>query len=101
MVFVALAEAAERGELLLAEGGMCRFHLRRDGAVTVRELLVLPAARGRGVGRALVEAVLARHPGATVRARCPADYPSNGFWRRMGFALASETGGVNVWERLA
>lgn len=31
MIFVALSEAAQKGKLLLVDGGMLRFHLRRDG----------------------------------------------------------------------
>jgi hypothetical protein len=42
VIFAALNEAAERGELLLTVGGLCRFHLRRDGVVVIRELLVVP-----------------------------------------------------------
>lgn len=101
MIFVALSEAADRGQLILVAGGLCRFHLRKDGAVTIREIIVLPASRGRGIGRAMVDAVLQQHPGAVVRARCPADYPANGFWERMGFRRQATTGGVNLWERLA
>jgi len=101
MLFVALSESADRGQLLLVDGGLCRYHLRKDGAVTIREIIVLPASRGKGIGRALVGAVLRQCPGAVVRARCPADYPANGFWERMGFQKQPTTGGVNLWERLA
>lgn len=100
MIFAALAEAADRGELLLLAGGMCRFHLRRDGIVTIREILVLPSHRGLGLGRTMVEEVQRRHPGATLRATCPADYPSNGFWRHLGFFLVHE-GDTNLWQRPA
>ncbi len=99
MIFVALSESAERGELFFIDGGMCRFHRRRDGVVVIRELLVLPAGRGAGVGRRLVEMVRAKHPGATLRALCPKEYASNGFWRHMGFASAGATERANVWER--
>lgn len=100
MIFEALAEAAGRGELLLAEGGLCRFHLRRDGWVTVREILVLPPFRGRGLGKRLVWQAGLKARG--VRARCPADLPSNGFWSALGFRLVGTLPGkrpVNVWER--
>lgn len=98
MVFVALDEAAGRGELLLVQDGLCRFHLRRDGVVVVRELLVLPFRRRTGVGRRLVDLVRQTHPGRPVVARCPAAYPSNGFWARLGFLLVETARGVNVWR---
>lgn len=100
MIFAALDEADRRDELFLVEGGLLRYHLRKDGVATIREVLVLRECRGRGIGRELVERVRRRHPAATLRARCPAELPSNGFWRRLGFSLVS-SGAVNVWERQA
>ena len=99
MIFAALNEAADHGELLLVAGGLCRFHRRRDGTVTIRELLVLPECRRQGIGRSLVEAVVHRHPGARLLARCPTCYPANGFWPRVGFVLVREEKGCKVWER--
>jgi len=99
MIFAALNEAADHGELLLVAGGLCRFHRRRDGTVTLRELLVLPECRRQGIGRSLVEAVVHRHPGARLLARCPVSYASNGFWPKVGFRLLHGTEGVNVWAR--
>lgn len=98
MIFAAMSEAADRGELILVPDGMCRWHLRRDGVVVIREILVLPFRRGAGVGRRMVDLVGWKNPGRTIRARCPAGYEANGFWRRLGFALAAEEKGVNVWE---
>jgi N-acetylglutamate synthase-like GNAT family acetyltransferase len=101
MIFTAMSEAADRGELLLVDGGLCRFHLRRDGVVVIRELLTLPSVRGLGVGRGLVGAVMTRHPGSLVRAVCPASYRSNGFWAHMGFAAVDRDELRVVWERRA
>lgn len=102
MIFVALNDAAGRGELLLVDGGMCRFHRRRDGVVTVHELLVLPTHRRRGIGRALVGRVRELHPAATLRAVCPGEYEANEFWAACGFTIAAykpPDGRLVVWER--
>lgn len=98
MIFPALLESADRGELLLVQDGLCRWHRRRDGSVTIRELIVLPFRRGTGVGRRLLVLVRQHNPGAILRARCPAHYPANGFWQRLGFRLAGTEKGVNLWE---
>lgn len=101
MIFAALSEAADRGELLLVDGGMVRFHRRRDGVVVIRELIVLPARRRAGVGRGLVGRVAAIYPGAVVRAVCPGEYEANAFWRAMGFVVVAYKppgGRLAVWE---
>lgn len=97
MIFAALTEAADRGRLILIDGGFCRWHLRRDGTAVIRELLVLPAARGRGLGRYMVAKVRSASPNKLI-ARCPLASPSNGFWKKMGFALVGEGRGCAVWE---
>lgn len=99
MIFVALNEAAQRGELILVQDGMLRYHRRRDGVVVVREILVLPFRRRTGLGRSLVRLLLERTGSAVLRARCPAAYEANHFWRAMGFTLVEEKGGVNLWQR--
>lgn len=82
MIFHALSEAADRQHLLLVAGGLCRFHRRLDGWVTIRELLILPSHRGQGLGRQLVDQ--AGLGAAKVVARCPANLPSNRFWAAIG-----------------
>jgi hypothetical protein len=99
VIFAALSEAAERGELILVPDGMLRWHLRRDGVVVIREVIVLPLLRRTGIGKGMLRVVQAENPGRTVRARCPVGYESNAFWRAMGFDLITTEKGVNVWER--
>lgn len=102
MIFTVLSEAAERGELLLVQDGMCRWHRRRDGVVVIREILVLPLQRRKGLGRSLVAEVLARSHGSAVQARCPVKYhEANQFWAAMGFTLITERQGINLWQRPA
>lgn len=87
MLFESLSRSAEQGELILVEGGYCRYHLRQDGQVTIYEILVLPVCRRQGIGQAMLQRLTAL-PGATsVFARCPADLAANGWYAAMGFEL--------------
>ena len=100
MIFEALNQAADDGELILLQGGLCHFHKRQDGVVTIREIIVLPANRRYGIGSTLV--TKARGDACKVVARCPADLPSNAFWEAMGFVhtetQTTRTGrSINVW----
>jgi len=103
MIFNALHEAAQRGELILVNGGLCHYHLRRDGVLTIREILVLPGRQGLGIGRAMLEQ-LRQVPGARlIRAKCPADLAANRWYQAMGFTAAyvdqTRAGGrLYVWE---
>lgn len=86
MIFEKLNESNERGELLLVHGGMCHYHLRRDGQLTIREIIVEKRHQRHGVGRWMLGCLTERHPTATsLFARCPADLPANGWYERMGF----------------
>ena len=99
MCFAQLHESARRGELLLVAGGMCHWHLRRDGQLTIREII----ATHPGAGRAML-ATLRNIAGArTVLAKCPSGLPSNRWYERMGFReTRQETARsgrvVRVWE---
>jgi len=98
MIFAALDEAARKGELILVDGGLCRFHRRRDGCVTIREVLVLPSRRRAGLGRALVALVRRLEPGRPLIARCPAWSEANAFWSALGFTAAACTDEVIEWH---
>lgn len=99
MIFDALYESARRGELLLIDGGFCQWHLRKDGQLTIREII----STRPGAGAEMLER-LKRVKGATcIAAKCPAHLESNKWYERRGFALVgTETTrsgkGLNVWR---
>lgn len=83
MIFETLYESGQRGELLLVDGGMCHWHLRRDGQLTIREII----STQPGAGLAML-ATLKATPGAlSLFAKCPVDLASNGWYQRRGFTL--------------
>lgn len=98
MIFVALNEAAERGELILVDGGLCRFHRRRDGVVVIREIIVVPEKRRQRIAVGMIAEVIRRCPDAVIIARCPVEYDANDFWPLAGFRLRETADGNNVWE---
>ena len=88
MIFNALHEAAQRGELILIAGGMCRYHLRRDGVLTIREIIVLPYLQGIGFGRAMLDILKTVSGVRVIRAKCPETLvEANGWYRAMGFEV--------------
>ena len=83
MIFETLHESAQRGELLLIDGGFCHWHLRRDGQLTIREII----STRHGAGGEMLE-ILRQTPGAAcIVAKCPADLAANAWYRRRGFTL--------------
>lgn len=101
MIFETLHESAQRGELLLIDGGFCHWHLRRDGQLTIREII----STRPGAGSAML-ATLKTTPGAvSLFAKCPVDLAANNWYRRRGFVLerteTTRTGReLNLWRLL-
>lgn len=99
MIFDALYESAQRGELLLIEGGFCHWHLRRDGQLTIREII----STRPGAGQKMLTA-LRYTPGATsIYAKCPAELAANAWYAKRGFALegceTTKSGKpINLWR---
>ena len=104
MIFESLTESAARGELILVEGGFCRFHIRRDGQLTIREIIVVTP--GIGIGSAILNRLKSagRNKGAIcIVAKCPADLVANDWYKRRGFIKVMDevtpTGrNLNVWR---
>jgi len=87
MIFEPLMDSAGRGELILVDGGFCHWHLRRDGQLTIREIIVLPTRQGQGIGTMILER-LKRVPNArSIFAKCPADLYANDWYSARGFVL--------------
>jgi len=85
MIFETLNGAAERGELLLVDGGLCHWHLRRDGQITIREIIVLPERQRQGIGSGMLEQLKAAPGAIDIFAKCPGDLSANSWYARMGF----------------
>ncbi len=97
----ALVGAIGRAEVLVAHGpqtavGFLVYHHRRDGHTTIYEVVIEAPHRGRGMGRALLEALRleARSRGqCAIRAKCPRDLAANGFYHHLGYLLDKEETG--------
>lgn len=86
MIFETLYESANRGELLLIDGGFCHWHLRRDGQLTIREII----STRKGAGSEMLE-ILKHTPGAvSLFAKCPTDLAANDWYKRRGFICECE-----------
>lgn len=99
MCFERLLEAQNRGELLMVSGGMCHWHLRRDGQLTIREIF----SNRRGAGREMIERLKNTENAEFILAKCPVDLPSNGWYKKLGFELdgtetTSSGRGLNRWR---
>jgi hypothetical protein len=87
MIFETLWESAQRGELLLIDGGFCHWHLRRDGQLTIREIISLR----KGAGTEMLEKLMLVTGAVSILARCPADLAANEWYKKRGFEqIASE-----------
>lgn len=100
-MFAELLDAQNKNELILVENGISRFHIRRDGQCTIREIL----STRLGVGSAMLATIIQRakyRQCRTILARCPVEYEANAWWEKRGFILdrieTTRTGKqINVW----
>ncbi len=99
MIFETLYESAQRNELLLIDGGFCHWHLRRDGQLTIREIISTRPGSGTEMLNYLREV-----PGASsIFAKCPVKLKANEFYRKRAFELEGQeitrTGRtLNLWR---
>ncbi len=86
MIIETLYESMERDEVILIEGGFCRWHLRKDGQLTIREILVIRALRGQGIGSKMLD-ILKQQPASSIFAKCPGSLQANHWYDKKGFEL--------------
>ena len=86
MIFETLHDSAQRGELLLIDGGFCHWHLRRDGQLTIREII----STRRGAGGEMLDILRSTADAISLFAKCPADLPANEWYERRGFVCEGE-----------
>jgi len=92
VIFDALYESSQRGELMLIDGGFCHWHLRRDGQLTIREIISTRAGAGSEMLARLMTV-----PGATCTLAANEWYARRGFHCIRGEATKSGKL-INVWQ---
>ena len=89
----AYIDSINKRELLVAKkanqvAGFARYHHRRDNRTTLYEIATTPDIRGKGVGRQLIDALIAdcqRVASRCLRLSCPVELPANRFYEAIGF----------------
>jgi hypothetical protein len=81
MIFETLHDSSQKGELMLVGGGMCHWHLRRDGQLTIREII----STRPGAGALMLRRLESVKGATSLFAKCPADLPANAWYTRRGF----------------
>lgn len=82
MILNALIDTHKKGELILIDGGFCRWHLLKNGQLTIYEIF----SSRPGAGTEMLNFLKLR-PAMSIFAKCPEDYPSNKWYRKKGFEL--------------
>lgn len=86
MIFEPLYDSMKRGELIMVDGGLCHFHLRRDGQLTIREIL----SNRPGAGQEMLERLKRVDGAVSLFAKCPVDLASNAWYAKRGFVCEGE-----------
>jgi N-acetylglutamate synthase-like GNAT family acetyltransferase len=91
MIFYPLFESANRGELILIDGGLCHWHLRKDGIITIREIIILPSKQRKGLGSMILKKLSSIKGANSIVAKCPSDLDSNQWYEHMGFQRINQS----------
>jgi hypothetical protein len=86
VVFETLYEAVQRNELILIDGGFCHWHLRRDGQLTIYEIISIKL----GAGSKILEILKNVNEANNIFAKCPEDLEANKWYEKRGFQYEGE-----------
>lgn len=97
MIFESLHDSNQHGELILIDGGYCRWHRRKDNSITIYEIL----SQRPGAGSEMLSQL--RAYGLPIQAKCPSDLAANEWYAKRGFELVrtetTKSGrALNVWR---
>ena len=107
MIFNTLYESSLKGELILIDGGMCRYHLcktpSKKGQITIHEIIVQQEKMNQGIGTLILNQLKQIPEMTSIFAKCPVDYESNKWYESRGFVLEGTEytkGGkqINLWR---
>lgn len=98
MIFEILYESAQRNELILVDGGYCRFHIINLSKLIIYEILSLK----KGAGTRILEQLKSIPYIKWIQAKCPTDLESNLWWEKKGFKIIgkeiTKSGrNLNIW----
>lgn len=83
MVFESIYESAQAKELILIDGGFCRYHVRKDGDLTIREII----STRPGAGTEMLNMLKENKKIYSIFARCPARLEANKWYQKKGFEM--------------
>lgn len=101
-----IIESTMKGEVIYIEQnnqivGACKFHKRKDGIITIYEIVVDDRFRGKGLAKQMLQFIGKR---GLISLKCPIDNESNKFYKKIGFRLLKIEEGkkrnLNVWVGL-
>lgn len=81
MLFEKLIEAENKKELILVDGGICVYHVRRDKQLTIHVIL----SQKKGVGYQMLKKLESISDITSIFAKCPSDLPAVDWYKRNGF----------------
>lgn len=85
MIFESIIESENRKEIKCPY--FLRYHLRKDGQLTIYEIWVSEETRGKGVAYNLLQELKSIPNTTAIFAKCPTDLESNNWYKRNGFEL--------------
>lgn len=82
--FNELQDSNLKGEFF---GAMCRWHLRKDGQITIYEIVIEEYQQNTGLGFQFLQRLKEIEGAISIFAKCPVDLPSNKWYQKQGFIL--------------